>query len=701
MKSPFIKLLLAILLLVPAFSYTQIIGTSGYMIGDNVEIGINDAGHEGAPLLGTSHNRSNAWVGSPVYFGFVANPQLDGWTDYDGDFFTPGSPENGFGLEIAGTNYHNNASGSLEDIAGSISSYDLEGDCMALVWDGTIGDIDVHIVYRLVTTELYYTTEVTLTNTGLTDYTDIYYYRNLDPDNNVTLSFDYTTQNTIVEQPDPGCEKALVTATSTAPWASYIGLGAIGANFRVSHGGFANRDASDIWNGLGGLTSAEGATVFADQAISLGYKVESLPAAESETFLFTIVLNAASIDAAISSLYYFDYVGGGGLIDECDPVIDTVETCSGIPVEISVDGPNADDYTWEWSPPGGLDIVFGPTVNASPAVTTTYTVTGTPDVVCLSSTIEKSIVVEIMPSPIIEIIDPGPECGEFDLTTLVVNDLGGVDSPIIEFYSVIPDSVDQVVGIWPSDIMYPGDVVYVMLGDTSLGCFDVELLIIDWATPPESGLDAVETLCNSIGASIDLNTLLSGADPGGVWEELTASGAFDPLTGVLDVEGLGAGDYTFIYIASNLPCPNDTSEFTITVNAVPIIDAGADDELCAGESITLSGSGAGIGGTYVWDGGITDGVAFTPGATATYTVTGTDANGCVGTDAVTITVNPLPIIDAGADDAICTGESVTLTGSGAGIGGTYVWDGGVSDGVAFTPAATATYTVTGTDANGC
>ncbi|GBL35771.1 hypothetical protein EMGBS15_13660, partial [Filimonas sp.] len=39
----------------------------------------------------------------------------------------------------------------------------------------------------------------------------------------------------------------------------------------------------------------------------------------------------------------------------------------------------------------------------------------------------------------------------------------------------------------------------------------------------------------------------------------------------------------------------------------------------------LSGGGA---TSYSWSGGITNGLPFIPGATATYTVTGTDANGC-------------------------------------------------------------------------
>ena len=40
-------------------------------------------------------------------------------------------------------------------------------------------------------------------------------------------------------------------------------------------------------------------------------------------------------------------------------------------------------------------------------------------------------------------------------------------------------------------------------------------------------------------------------------------------------------------------------------------------------------------------------VIATPTTTTTYTVTGTDTNGCVNTDDVTVIVNPLPIVDAG------------------------------------------------------
>jgi hypothetical protein len=75
-------------------------------------------------------------------------------------------------------------------------------------------------------------------------------------------------------------------------------------------------------------------------------------------------------------------------------------------------------------------------------------------------------------------------------------------------------------------------------------------------------------------------------------------------------------------------------------------------------------------------------------------------NGCTGpAKTFTITVNSLPNVIANATQtAICNGDSVTLTGSGA---SSYSWSGGVSDGIGFSPASSQTYTVTGTDNLGC
>ncbi|MCW3083236.1 MAG: hypothetical protein JWP12_602 [Bacteroidetes bacterium] len=141
----------------------------------------------------------------------------------------------------------------------------------------------------------------------------------------------------------------------------------------------------------------------------------------------------------------------------------------------------------------------------------------------------------------------------------------------------------------------------------------------------------------------------------------------------------------------------NTATTTVNVYTLPTVLANASvPAICDGDAVTFTGSGA---TSYTWTGGVTDGLPYSPAATDTYTVTGTDANGCVNTATTSVTVNPLPTVTASADlSAVCVGNNVTLTGGGA---ASYTWTGSVTDGLAFTPAATDTYTVTGTDANGC
>ena len=143
-------------------------------------------------------------------------------------------------------------------------------------------------------------------------------------------------------------------------------------------------------------------------------------------------------------------------------------------------------------------------------------------------------------------------------------------------------------------------------------------------------------------------------------------------------------------------CVGSPVTFTITVHPLPNINAGADQALCLGETSTLLATG---GNSYTWDNAVTNGNPFSPSVTTTYTVTGTSSDGCINTDQVQVLVNPIPTVFAGNDITICTGASISLTGSGA---DTYSWNNGVIDGVSFVPSSTiSTYTVVGTTAAGC
>lgn len=137
-----------------------------------------------------------------------------------------------------------------------------------------------------------------------------------------------------------------------------------------------------------------------------------------------------------------------------------------------------------------------------------------------------------------------------------------------------------------------------------------------------------------------------------------------------------------------------TDDIIIQVN-IPQIDAGSDLNVCSGNEITLSATGA---TNYSWDNGVTQNIPFIPSISGIYTVTGTDAAGCTGSDQLSITVNSLPTVFAGNDIVVCEGTSVTLSGSGA---TNYSWDNSIIDGTAFNALSSTIYTVTGIDANGC
>lgn len=157
----------------------------------------------------------------------------------------------------------------------------------------------------------------------------------------------------------------------------------------------------------------------------------------------------------------------------------------------------------------------------------------------------------------------------------------------------------------------------------------------------------------------------------------------------------------YLYDATGtLPNCTDEESFLITVTPNNLaVNAGPDQTVCAGTQVTLTASGA---TTYTWDNGVSNGVAFTPAVgTVNYTVIGTTL-GCTASDQVTVTVNSNPVISAGIDTTLCQGTNYTLTGTGAGTGGNYVWNNGVTNAVMFTPpVGTTNYTVNGTDVNGC
>ncbi|MFN5910782.1 MAG: choice-of-anchor I family protein [Bacteroidota bacterium] len=162
-----------------------------------------------------------------------------------------------------------------------------------------------------------------------------------------------------------------------------------------------------------------------------------------------------------------------------------------------------------------------------------------------------------------------------------------------------------------------------------------------------------------------------------------------------------AGNYSVVANNSILGCSDESADYIVSLNPAPSVSAGNDQTICAGIQVALNASGA---NTYTWNNGAVGSNVMVntvnQNYSTVYTVTGTDAStGCSASDQVTVFVNALPNVSAGADVVSCDNELITLSASGA---LSYSWTGGVEDGIPFSLApGTASYVVTGTDVNGC
>jgi gliding motility-associated-like protein len=206
-----------------------------------------------------------------------------------------------------------------------------------------------------------------------------------------------------------------------------------------------------------------------------------------------------------------------------------------------------------------------------------------------------------------------------------------------------------------------------------------------------AGADNTATICNN--TSINLTTLLSGANSGGTWTETTGtpSGQFNSGTAVFDANGLTAGNYTFNYTVNGIPpCSNDIATMTISVSTCvgPIVSIiASSDTICSGQSIIFNSNSTGTNiSTYVWSfsGGL-PGTANTAGphniifntpGTFNVLLQVTDDNGTTD-QTIQIVVKPCSSPTAAfsiSDPLICDGQCITYTNNTSTTGPTtYNW----------------------------
>lgn len=143
---------------------------------------------------------------------------------------------------------------------------------------------------------------------------------------------------------------------------------------------------------------------------------------------------------------------------------------------------------------------------------------------------------------------------------------------------------------------------------------------------------------------------------------------------------------------------------TVTVNSLPLVVATTlTDSICMGDTADLYVTGSGA--NYVWQPGNVNGMLYqaSPSSSTTYTVVGTDMNGCSNSATLALVVNPLPVVAVtGSYASICDNAVTPLTMTATGAAN-YSWmpNAATTATVTVTPSSSTTYTVTGIDTNGC
>lgn len=248
------------------------------------------------------------------------------------------------------------------------------------------------------------------------------------------------------------------------------------------------------------------------------------------------------------------------------------------------------------------------------------------------------------------------------------------------------------------------------------------------ATDPGTIGDEIEiTIQPSFIPSVTLNSSANGTVCAGSPVTLTTTafaGGLNPIyswtingnninnnSNILISSTLQDGDTVQVSMVSNLSCANTSpvlsNTFIAAVSTGLPLTLANDTTVCENSSLQLS---APAGYTYNWSPsqGLNNANIANPTATIsnniTYFLTITDASGCAGTDSITINSNPIPLLNLGSNQAVCTNSIVQLN---APAGYDYNWlpAAGLDNPTIANPVATINsdieYVLTITDGVGC
>ncbi|MGI9066294.1 MAG: tandem-95 repeat protein [Pyrinomonadaceae bacterium] len=290
-----------------------VVGGEVFLQGNYVEVGIHQAGSFGTQNNAPAgfHSKLGPSLGGPL--GFVCDMQKNGWANgvppQSGDYFLPGTPEEGWSVEWNGAgggerNFGNYGRVGAFQVPKTSLIETSSGSTRSAVWEGTATataseKLKITKTIHFNVNDLFFVISTVLTNTGTATLNSVEYMRNVDPDQEQPITGNFTTSNYVVPPDATNPNRRLVVGKGLNHGIT-LGLGTIDPRARVSTEGFSNRDPDAIYDSP--VTPAPASPIVADQAIALAYRLGALDPGQSVSFDYAYILNESDLEIALGAL---------------------------------------------------------------------------------------------------------------------------------------------------------------------------------------------------------------------------------------------------------------------------------------------------------------------------------------------------------------------------------------------------------------
>ncbi|KAJ1438843.1 hypothetical protein B484DRAFT_392061 [Ochromonadaceae sp. CCMP2298] len=295
------------------------------LLGNYVNLGVHNAGS-----FGTVSRLSSVY--STKKLGLIADYDKNGFgtaasPGFSGDYFVPGIPLEGWLVSYTpdkeSTVYiMNEGLMNVQDILPSKLSVTSDGEAQSVLWAGSKGGVEIKKVVLLGNNKLYFTTTVVIKNIGPTAWTNFYYMRTADPDQEKQRYGTSDTQNYVKYQPAAvnqaayvnakNPNTALVCAVGVNNYDFYLGIGTVNSHAKAAHGGNKISDPSVVWLSTAwmsyGGSDVEPTAAFAsrmytfDEAVHLAYLYKTVQPGEVVTLEYTHVAHQSELVEALNQV---------------------------------------------------------------------------------------------------------------------------------------------------------------------------------------------------------------------------------------------------------------------------------------------------------------------------------------------------------------------------------------------------------------